>query len=210
MFDGIIFDVDGTLWDSTPVVEDAWNQAIVDFGVKDVRITADRLKGLFGLPMEDIIADILPDVPYDKRVEFEPLCFEYEHRYLSERAGILYPHIKEMFEGIKELGHSISIVSNCQAGYIELFLEKTGFGHLVDDHLCPGDTGEHKAQNILKICERNNYKNPVYVGDTQMDANACKEAGVPIIFASYGFGKVEAPLDVINKPTDLIELLKKY
>ena len=36
MFDGIIFDVDGTLWDSTPVVEKAWNRALKDNGYTDI------------------------------------------------------------------------------------------------------------------------------------------------------------------------------
>ena len=36
--------------------------------------------------------------------------------------------------------------------------------------------------------ERNCLKNPVYVGDTQGDYEACQKAGVPFIFAEYGFG----------------------
>lgn len=205
-FDGIIFDVDGTLWDSTPIVKDAWNKAIEVFFGENINITADRLKGLFGLPMDDIIADLMPDKTPEERKEFAPTCFEYEHKYLSERAGILYPDWEETLKRLRDKGHPLSIVSNCQAGYIELFLEKTGFGYLIEDHLCPGDTDKLKADNIRIICERNGYKNPIYVGDTQMDANACKEAGVPIIFADYGFGKVEQPYATISKPLDLLEL----
>ena len=47
-FDGIIFDVDGTVWDSTPVVEQAWNRALEEAGYA-ARVTALRLKSLFGL-----------------------------------------------------------------------------------------------------------------------------------------------------------------
>lgn len=205
-YDGIIFDVDGTLWDSTPVVKDAWNQAIKDFGIDGVETTADQLKGLFGLPMDDIIEKILPGVSLETRMEFKPKCFEYEHKFLEEKSGVLYPNLTETFEALKKMGKRLFIVSNCQAGYIELFIKKAGFENLVEDHLCPGDTDLLKADNIKIIVERNNLKNPIYVGDTQMDANACKEANVPIIFASYGFGDVKEPDFVIEKPMDLIDL----
>lgn len=206
MYDGIIFDVDGTIWDSTPVVEQAWNQALRDFGINDVTITAQQLKGLFGLPMDDIIAAILPDVPLEKRLEFRPMCFSYEHKFLEETCGAVYP---EMEETLRELSleHDLYIVSNCQAGYIELMLKKTGFGEFFKDHLCPGDTNKLKADNIRIIMERYNLKKPVYVGDTQMDANACKEAGVPIIFAAYGFGDVKEPKDVIYSPLELLTVV---
>lgn len=204
MIDGIIFDVDGTVWDSTPVVEDAWNHALEEAGYEE-RVTADRLKGLFGLPMDDIIADILPWASKEERERFAPYCFKYEHEYIARTGGIIYDGFLEM---LKELSkkYPLYIVSNCQAGYIELMLEKTGFGPYIKDHLCPGDTGKFKADNILMICERNGLKNPVYVGDTQMDANACIDAKVPIVFAAYGFGTVEKPDYVIKSPMELIDL----
>lgn len=38
--------------------------------------------------------------------------------------------------------------------------------------------------------ERNGLRDVVYVGDTQGDADACRDAGVPFVFAEYGFGDV--------------------
>nr|MCR5222158.1 HAD hydrolase-like protein [Lachnospiraceae bacterium] len=98
------------------------------------------------------------------------------------------------------------VVSNCQQGYIELFYQKTGFGHYFKDQVCPDDTGLLKAGNIRLIADRHHLKHPVYIGDTQMDADACTEAGVPIVYAAYGFGKVEKPDFVIRKPMDLCDL----
>ena len=103
MFDGIIFDVDGTLWDSTDIVKDAWNRAFIDSGYEDPGITADRLKGLFGLPMKDIISDIFPDGTDEEIAKLTPVIYRNEDEYLRGSGGRLYPKI---IETIKEIGRA--------------------------------------------------------------------------------------------------------
>ena len=68
------------------------------------------------------------------------------------------------------------------------------------------DTGEAKAHNIQTIAKKYELKAPVYVGDTFGDYQACQEAEVPFVFASYGFGQVDTPDYVIEKPMDLLTL----
>lgn len=206
MIDSLIFDVDGTIWDTTPIVAKAWNAALDECGLSYAHVDAKRLKGLFGLPMDDIIADILPREPKNIRDGFKALCYRNEHEYLKNEPGILYPHIREVFETLSEK-LPLFIVSNCQSGYIELMLEQTGMGPFVKDQACYGDKGLLKAANIRLIVDKYDLKHPAYVGDTQMDANACREANVPIIFASYGFGRVEAPDGVIETPSDLFKFI---
>ena len=60
--DSIILDVDGTLWDSTEIVAGAWTRAVRECGCRDVTVTADMLKGLFGLTMAAIAARLLPQL----------------------------------------------------------------------------------------------------------------------------------------------------
>ena len=55
-----------------------------------------------------------------------------------------------------------------------------------------GRTGLDKGANIRLVMERNGVTKAVYVGDTQGDADAAAKAGVPFIFAEYGFGMVNA------------------
>ena len=98
--DGIIFDVDGTLWDSTNVVERAWNKAIEDSGIKNISVTADDLRSLFGLPMDDIIAAIMPDENADVRAAFKPLCFSYEHEFLERESGAVYPRTEPRSQAV--------------------------------------------------------------------------------------------------------------
>lgn len=191
--DGLILDVDGTLWDSTSIVAKAWTRAVREGGCKDMTVTADMLKGLFGLPMNVIADRLVPQLPPQKRYEIMDVCCGYEHEALMEDpCQICYP---EVIETIRELSGRVKlfIVSNCQSGYIELFLEKTGLGDCITDTECFGDTGKNKDENIRLVAERNHLTAPVYVGDTQGDCDAAHKAGVPFVFASYGFGSANCP-----------------
>jgi phosphoglycolate phosphatase len=81
------------------------------------------------------------------------------------------------------------IVSNCQCGYIECFLGANGGAPFITDHLCADDTKREKAENIRILVERYGLKSPVLVGDTTSDSIAAEKAGIPFIYAKYGFGE---------------------
>ena len=63
MIDSIIFDVDGTLWDSTDIVAKAWNQVISQKTNRPANLTGKDLKKLFGRLLEDIAAVIFANEP---------------------------------------------------------------------------------------------------------------------------------------------------
>lgn len=190
--DGIIFDVDGTLWDSTEVVAVAYNRILDAYTNRPTRVTSDDLKKLFGKPMDEIFAQLIPTYPKSEQLRLAELCFEQEHLELQKTPGKEYPKLRETLRALAEK-HPLFIVSNCQKGYIELFLEKTGLGDCIRDHLCFGETQTSKGQTILTLMKRNGLHSPVYVGDTKGDADACREAGIPFVFAEYGFGDVKDP-----------------
>ena len=54
--------------------------------------------------------------------------------------------------------------------------------------------------------ERNSLKSAVYVGDTQGDADACKIADVPMVYAAYGFGNVQDPWLTIHEFDELLQI----
>lgn len=201
--EAIIFDVDGTLWDSVDVVLKAWQTAVNEFPDTNVTLTNERLKGLFGKTMTDIFDDLFPDLSAEKRHELEGVMSIYEKELLSVKDSCpLYPNV---YETIKKLStkYKLYIVSNCQTGYIDALFKSSGLGEFIIDHTCFGDTGNPKGDNIKAIIEKHNLKSVVYVGDTPTDYTACQVANIPMIFASYGFGNVEG----ITTIKDFSELL---
>jgi len=203
--DAIFLDIDGTLWDSTYTVAEAWNKVLEQKPEVQVDITPDRLKTLFGKPLSDIAAVIFAE--YDKETQLKLIdeCCEHEHELLEEKPGIIFEGVVET---IKELAkkYPVCIVSNCEAGYIELVTDKLGITDCITDFECPGYSGLGKGDNIKLVMERNNYKNIVYVGDTQGDYEATRIANVPFVFCKYGFGQPEGYEYSIDKFSDLLKL----
>lgn len=204
-YDSIIFDVDGTLWNTTDIVAVAWQTTLRKMYNPEQVITADMLKQLFGRTLPDIASILFPEETKEKQLELIDACCEAEHQALLKTSGVLYPEIGETVKQLSAI-YPLFIVSNCQAGYIELFLDKTHYHPYFKGHLCPGDTGNKKAENILQIIHDFHLKSPIYVGDTAGDHQACKDAGIPFVFASYGFGSTVQPDYTISLPTDLIHL----
>ena len=205
--DSIIFDVDGTLWDSTEIVAEAWSNYLTNTEHMDTDVSSRRLMGLFGQLLPDIAKALFPELPESEQLRIIDGCCQAEHESLLRKCAPLYPQLEETLDTLSHR-FPLFIVSNCQAGYIEVFLKATGFGHYFKGHLCPGDTRMAKADNIMKIRDDFNLKDPVYVGDTLGDFNACRKARVPFIFAEYGFGAVEDPDYRISAPADLMELCR--
>ena len=203
---GIIFDMDGTLWDSAAGVAESWNEAILAYGYKREPLTAGDIQSVMGKTMEDIADILFPELNVMQRKELLDLCCRLENDYLRRHGGVLYPDIRKTMEKLK-VNYHLYIVSNCQAGYIEAFLDYYKFHDLIEDIECYGNNDKPKGENIALLYQRNNLEDAVYVGDIQGDYDASMSAGVRFIHAGYGFGKVEADVPEIQKFSDLIEVI---
>ena len=204
-FDSMIFDLDGTLWDSTETSAKTWTQIISKYPEVTDTITADKLKKLFGRPLRDIGIALFQSVSEERAVELIDECCKLQCPYIAKEGGILYPELEGTLLELSKK-YKLFIVSNCEDGYIESFFEAHGLQSYFMDYECPGRTGKYKADNIRLVIERNQLKQPIYIGDTLGDATAAKEASVPFIFADYGFGNVEEYADIIHSFGEL----KKY
>ncbi|MGN0729712.1 HAD family hydrolase [Treponema sp.] len=208
-FNEIILDIDGTIWNTTGIVAVAWNKAIEMSGLNAKKVNAQILQQEFGKTMDTIANDLWPQLTEPERKNLlSYCCTEEQIAVRNNTLDITYPGV---IETVRELSASANfyIVSNCQNGYIELTLEKTGLAPFIRDYECFGRTGKSKAENIQILMARNRITSAVYIGDTQGDADACSQAGIPFIWAAYGFGKVSRCIEKLEKFSDLKKLLAK-
>lgn len=206
-FDSIIFDLDGTLWDSTGNVALAWEKARQQVDYVDVPVTVEGVRAVTGMAYDTIFEMLLPDMDTEKRDYFKAVCAKSEIDTLNELGGDLYSGLEDT---IKYLASKckLYIVSNCQNGYIETFLSHCPVADYFLGYQCYGTKGQPKAENIKDIVNDHQLKAPVYIGDTTGDRDSAAKAGVPFIYASYGFGKVEdgmiATIDAFEELKDML------
>ena len=203
--DSMIFDLDGTLWDSTKEIAFSWSTIISKYNNSKKEVTTDELKGYMGLELSVIGEKMFPNIDKNKRDILLKECVEFENKYLMEHGATLYDNLEDTLKALSKK-YKLFIVSNCQDGYIETFLKFYNLDKYFLDFECPGRTNLSKAENIKIVIERNNLKSPVYIGDTQMDCDAAKKAGIPFIYARYGFGNTEEYDYVIDNFDELLNL----
>lgn len=205
-YDGIIFDLDGTLWDATKPIKQSWNEVLMrHHEIKREPITEEELGECMGLTMYKIAAKLFPnESEHVQKTLMDELC-HYENEYLSQHGGILYDGLEDVLKKLHQ-NFKLYIVSNCQDGYIQAFMKAHHMEAYFDDTECWGRTRANKGINNKLLIERNGLQCPVYVGDTQKDAQSAKEAGIDFIYAAYGFGKVNDK-DYIKKINKVKELL---
>ncbi len=206
---GIILDMDGTVWDSSENVARAWTVKVHEAGYTDKEVTRKDIQSVMGKPM-DVIADTLFTYTEKgpERDLLRALCEKYENEYLLEHGGILYDGVFDTLKTLKDMGYHNYIVSNCQAGYIEAFLNHYNIpfgnpGDLIEDIECYGNNLHQKDENIRLLAERNKLTQACYVGDIQSDYDATVKAGYPFIHARYGFGTINTDVPFIDSFNDL-------
>ena len=205
-YESLIFDIDGTLWDSRALVAEGYNIQLKAEGLDHLCVTAEDLKPLFGKVMTEIADAILATIPAESRYDLMERCMATENRYLEENpCHIGYPGVKETIAKLAE-HYRLFIVSNSQCGYPELCMEKLGLTPYIQGHMCFGDTGTSKGKTIRTLMRKHNIENCAYIGDTQGDYEATVEADVPFVWCTYGFGTPSGYAEKIDRFEDLLNL----
>ena len=205
-YESIIFDIDGTLWDSRALVAEGYNIQLEREGLQHLFVNADILKPLFGKTMTEIADVLLASIDVKDRYDLMERCMATENEYLfNNPCQIGYPRVKETLEELSKK-HRLFIVSNSQCGYPELCIEKLGLGDYIQGHMCFGDTGTSKGQTLLTIMKKYNITSAIYIGDTQGDLEACREAGLPFVFCAYGLGQADSWDGKIDSIEELLNM----
>ena len=186
--DALVFDLDGTLWDTTSACAVGWNRVLRRHAIAFREITPADVRSVAGKPHTTCIREVFASLPEDQvRTLIEETPHE-DNRMVQELGGTLFPGVRVGLERLNAT-HPLYIVSNCQAGYVETFFEHTGLGDMFRDFECWGNTRRPKPDNLRELVRRNQLSAPVFVGDTEGDRLAAATCVVPFVHVGYGFGQ---------------------
>lgn len=208
--DALIFDMDGTLWDAVDSYCKVWNECFRVFGVERV-VMRDELVACMGLPLEEIYRRVAGDVPVIPTEVFIPRLEQLEKEMMPRLGGRPYPHMCEGMERLSEY-YSIFLLSNCGVSGLTDMMRHTGITPYVTEAATFGATQRPKSENMRMLCEKYGLKQAVYVGDTEGDCRQTRLAGLPFVFAAYGFGTCSQPdlaFDSFIDMSDFFIKLKK-
>lgn len=206
--ESLIFDIDGTLWDSRALVAKGYNQYLYQAGHPELQVDVEFLKTVFGKTMQEIADIMLATIPVPQRYEILEGCMHCQQQVLaSDPCQMEFPGVVETLELLSKK-YRLFIVSNSQKGYPELLMNKLNLSHLIEGHLCYGDTGAPKGDTIKLLMQQHNIGSAIYIGDTQGDLEACRAANIPFIFCTYGFGtpdSFDAKIDTFSQLPQVLD-----
>ena len=117
-FDSIIFDLDGTIWDTSEVCAKAWNNVIRRNQISFREITAQDVRSVTGKPHAECIQTVFSILSNKEIFILTEETMSVDTAVIKEQGGVLYEGVSE---GLLKLNKNfyLFIVSNCQSGYIE-------------------------------------------------------------------------------------------
>lgn len=202
----IIFDLDGTLWDTTFIYKRVYDRECKRLN-KEIIYTLDSFKEFMGSSPKGVIDKMSKDLNWSKEecINFFTPAYLEVLKEINKCGAKLYPLELETLSVLSK-EYDLYIVSNSNKGYVESYLNTSKCSEFFKGYLQAGDTSLDKGDNIVKLIKDNNISKAIYVGDTDIDYKACKKANIDIIYASYGFGNIKEYKYKLNKLSDLIDI----
>lgn len=203
-FKNYIFDMDGTIWDAAEMAARGFTAGIRASGRSDRIVTVEDIHQNFGLTLEQVAVNLLPELSEKEAMEVILECEKHQCAAMEGHVQeIVFPQVVETLQKLKERGCGIYIVSNCLDGYLDILYRNLDVKKYID-----GDAWLHhpmhcKADNIRYVVDKYQLTDACYVGDIQGDYEASMQAGVEFVFASYGYGDVPEAKYIIKQFSDL-------
>lgn len=215
----LIFDVDGTIWDSENDVFLAFNHTLKLLA--GFEITKEEFQKLAGLPLETMFEMVLPE---NKKLLSDEYGKTYRRYYIDEEhfadTTVLFNGVKDIIEKFRNNGFYMAVASSKPKRILDKMISKFGIEGI---ELVVG-TGEsnfkHKPDpeivnyiiNKLHVTKEDS----VIIGDSKSDILTGKNAGIDTIAVTYGYDNKENLIsanptyiiDDFNKLSEIIELKK--
>lgn len=204
----LIFDLDGTLWDTAAACAQAWNQTLKQLNLSLPAISPQTLRQISGLTSEAIRQHLFSKLPPQAGRQILKACFAAEIKVIRQQKKLLYLETEATLSTLAQT-FPLYLVSNCDSAYLTCFLAlHPNIAQLLQDSLCYGQTGLPKGQTLQLLKTRHQLTTGIYIGDTASDQQAAAEAGLDFIFAAYGFGQIQHPALSLSQLRDLPKLLQ--
>ena len=200
----IIFDLDGTLWDTADATFKIVNDYLKENGYS-FNVSKDVIVENMGYEFDVCAEHYFPKLEKKKALELLDKIYEWEAQLLKDGLviGKVFDNVKDTIEKLSKK-YILCIVSNCSNDfYIESFIETANVSKYITDYVAASNFFISKAEAIRKIKNRYQAKKVIYVGDTLKDQVSAVDAGGTFVYAKYGFGD-----DLVSKYsiTDISQL----
>ena len=206
-FDLIVFDWDGTLFDSTALIVRCIQSACHDIGVA---VPSDeRAAYVIGLGLHDALQHVVPGLP---EARYPELGQRYRHHYFARQHElVLFPGTLPMLQGLKTRNHWLAVATGKSRRGLDEALQSVQLKGLFDGTRTADETASKPNPLMLQQLMREFGTEPertLMIGDTTHDLLLAVNAGTARIGVSYGAHEPEAfaehqPLFIAHSTAEL-------
>jgi phosphoglycolate phosphatase len=184
-FDLIVFDWDGTLFDSTALITRCIQAACADLGTP---VPSDRdASYVIGLGLAEALQHAAPQLPPERYGE---LGLRYRHHYIASQDDVvLFDGTLEMLQGLKARNHRIGVATGKTRRGLDDALRKARLENLFDATRTADETASKpNPLMLLELMDELGVRpdRTLMVGDTTHDLQLAANAGAASIGVSYG------------------------
>ena len=187
MYKAIVFDLDGTLLDTTSGVIYA-----VEYTINELKLSLlpeEVLKTFVGPPMQ---LSFEKHYGMDKEQALTSAnLFRKNYKEQSLLKAELYPYVLELLQYLREKGYKIAVATNKSHDNAREILKHFGISKYCDFMMGSDLAGKLKKADIIKKCLQEisvDVKAAVYIGDSIFDFEGAANVGMDFIGVTYGFG----------------------
>jgi phosphoglycolate phosphatase len=188
----IIFDMDGTLFETEPVALKAYYKTFDKLRSEGLyngpTPTDEMLLNQLGKTLQEIWETLLPGCDKEVHKKADEWMFIFEKELIESGEGNLYPGVKEVFTILKKRGYSLFVASNGREDYIQAIVDYFQLNDLFVDLYSAGRfQTKSKIDLVRRLINTFNIKEGTMVGDRHSDVEAGKTNGLKVIGCMYGF-----------------------
>lgn len=203
-----IFDLDGTLLDTSKGIISSVKKVITDNNLKE--LSTNELLSFIGPPIQNSFGKYYELDTQQCQKLAEKFRNIYKDSFLYEATP--YEGIYELLQLLTNNNVKFAVATYKREDYALQLLEHFGFDKYSDNLHGADNNNVLKKKDIIEICISNSNVSDrneiVYIGDTASDLNAAKETNVSFIGVNYGFGFKEVE-QYADKPIDIERMMRK-